>query len=152
MAKGMEFMMKSLLDSLDPDTKAAIENIPKNVQTVAVALQTMDAKLTALLEAGTCARLEAIEIAAVEIAGKLDGHTIRLQAIQDAIAQMRPGYTPDEPLPTIVNPPTGPLAMVDVTARCIYSDAIGQCVLPVNHPGAHHCESNSMEAFGSGTD
>ena len=102
MAKGMEYLMKALLDSLDDDARAAIENIPKNVQTVAGTLLALDAKMSILLEAGTCARLEAIETAVVRIEGKLDGHTIRLEGIQQAIGRMEPGYTPDDPLPTLI--------------------------------------------------
>jgi hypothetical protein len=98
--KGMDMLVNSLLSSLDDNTKKAIEQIPQNVATVAASLKSMDERLARIEAAGTCARLEAIELAVVQIQGTLDGHTIRLEAIQRGLC-LAPGYTPDDPLPTL---------------------------------------------------
>lgn len=165
MSMGMEFLVEAVLKNMDPQTKAALENIPRNVAAIAENLNAINLRLGHIEAQETCKRLEAIELELVAVRGILDGHTMRLEAIQNAVAEQQPGYTPDVPLPSQITLAQAASPVVIGSGSeaekkfqseiqtaigfrsCLYSDAIGGCVLPMGHDGPHQCESKSIEAF-----
>lgn len=87
MALGMDMLVKSALESMGPEVKAAIEGVPRNVQAIADRLASIDnaQRLTANILQNMAKQLAALE-------STLNGHTLRISSLQSRID---PSYTPD---------------------------------------------------------
>jgi len=91
---GMDNLLKTIVEQLPPETKAAIDAVPKNVETIARSLESINHRLGVLEAQRLCGRLESIETSLANLERISDDILFKVKKLD-------PSYTPDDPLPTL---------------------------------------------------